>query len=100
MENIAVNNVLITIHLTSVSFNDFIFVNRYAPANTALLWTFPCISPLLQPSRRWYGCNKRRWSWFFYCNVFNFQSKEFIFFSYVAEIPSFDLKQDWPRNSQ
>ena len=45
MENIAVNNVLITIHLTSVSFNDLIFVNRYAPANTALLWTFPCISP-------------------------------------------------------
>ena len=43
MENIAVNYVLITIHLTSVSFNDFIFVNRYAPANTALLWTFPCI---------------------------------------------------------
>jgi len=91
MENIAVNNVLITIHLTSVSFHDLIFVNRYAPANTALLWAFPCISPLLQPSRRWYGCNKRRW--FFYCNVFNFRSKELIFFSYVAEIPSFNLKQ-------
>ena len=29
-----------------------------------------------------------------------FKVKNLYFFSYVAEIPSFDLKQDWPRNSQ